>query len=302
MRRTTVNKRILQPKEVVAQNTSNKVQPPQSKKRKASSLFEDEEPVTVEDDESVKKKYVEKFRMSFNPSSTNSKSYNSVSDSGARLRLFSGECVDVGVQCEAMVERKDAEVQCISVPFKDTGLQSESLMDKENTKCKCQLFEQQLDLLSLMNRCANTPTGKNKDLNQLIKLCKKLISKPSTELKNNQTASEQNNNRISTLRKRKNDTIVHTSQILPERQSTVKKQKTKGTFVLPATPNKTVIPSRSISNSNGNTPRERGYQRSQSLTLAARKTRKLFSPTTWERSKRYSEMFVTDPKQHNIFL
>nr|CAH7752701.1 unnamed protein product [Callosobruchus chinensis] len=49
--------------------------------------------------------------------------------------------------------------------------------------------------------------------------------------------------------------------------------------------------------------RERSsYQGFQSLTLGERKKRKLYSPTVWERSKRFSESLVKDPNPHKLFL
>nr|CAH7752702.1 unnamed protein product [Callosobruchus chinensis] len=188
MRRSiSENKRKLQPKTVAVQNTSNRFEQSERKKRKLPSLLEDEEPVFLEeDDDEIKKKYIQKFRMSYNPSNTNSKSHNFVSHSITRL-LSTDESVDVEVQCEPLIEKKDAEVQCITVSLKDAEVQNDLLKEKENTesKCKCQYWDQEFNLLSLMQQCVNTPKGKNKDLNQLIQLCKKLIKKPPAELKNN---------------------------------------------------------------------------------------------------------------------
>nr|CAI5868451.1 unnamed protein product [Callosobruchus analis] len=44
------------------------------------------------------------------------------------------------------------------------------------------------------------------------------------------------------------------------------------------------------------------YQGFQSLTLGERKKRKLYSPTMWERSKRYSEGFVAEPHLRKLFI
>nr|CAI5819578.1 unnamed protein product [Callosobruchus analis] len=92
----------VQPKRVSVLNTFDE---PERKKRK-TCLLDDEEPVIIEeDDDEIKKKYIHRFRMSYKPSNTLSKSQDSMSALGTQL-LSTSECVDVEYNVSLWLNKK----------------------------------------------------------------------------------------------------------------------------------------------------------------------------------------------------